>query len=141
MLLDAGYKNLLGTDANLYNSSAYYNSPVNIHNLSKDIRDISETDLHGINTIIHLAGLSNDPLGDLHPDLTYQINHHATVRLATLAKKAGVRKFVYSSSCSIYGKTAEDIVDEASPVNPLTPYAKSKLFAEQDLSRLADRNF
>jgi nucleoside-diphosphate-sugar epimerase len=94
--------------------------------MRKDIRDIEERDLDGIDAVIHLAGLSNDPLGNLNPDLTYAINHQATVRLAELAKRVGIRRFLYGSTCSIYGAAGDDLLDEDSAVNPVTPYADSK---------------
>ena len=91
--------------------------------------------------MIHLAGLSNDPLGDLNPALTYEINHLATVRLAVLARAAGVARFLYASTCSVYGAAGDDFLDEQSPFNPVTPYAESKMRSEQDLMRLADERF
>jgi len=109
--------------------------------IHKDIRDVEAKDLDGVDAVIHLAGLSNDPLGDLNPTLTYQINHEATVRLAELTKRAGIRRFLYASTCSVYGAAGDDFLDENSPFNPVTPYAHSKVRSEQDLRRLADHNF
>jgi nucleoside-diphosphate-sugar epimerase len=109
--------------------------------LCKDIRDVEPADLDGIDAVIHLAGLAADPVGDLNPLLTEQINHAATVRLAELAKRAGIRRFLYASSCSIYAGAGEQPVDEESTLRPLTPYARSKAGSEQDLRRLADRDF
>jgi nucleoside-diphosphate-sugar epimerase len=109
--------------------------------LRRDIRDISASDLEGFDAIAHLAALSNDPLGDLRSDWTYDINHRATVRLAEAAKKAGVRRFLYSSSCSMYGASGDRLITEDAPLQPLTPYADSKVRSESDLSRLAGPDF
>ena len=109
--------------------------------IRKDIRDVEAPDLDGIDAVIHLAGLSNDPLGDLSAPLTYAINHEATVRLAELAKARGIRRFLYASSCSVYGAAGDEFLDESSRFNPVTPYAESKARSEGDLRRLADRDF
>jgi nucleoside-diphosphate-sugar epimerase len=109
--------------------------------IRKDIRDVEARDLDGIEAVIHLAGLSNDPLGDLRAPVTYAINHEATVRLAELAKRCGVRRLLYASSCSVYGAAGDEFLDEDSAFNPLTPYAGSKARSEVDLRHLADRSF
>ncbi len=109
--------------------------------ITKDIRTISEADLKGIDAIIHLSALSNDPMGQINPSLTSEINFESSVKLAKLAKKNGVRRFLFSSSCSIYGIAKEDTVSEQSPVNPLTAYAKSKVDTERELIKLADSSF
>jgi nucleoside-diphosphate-sugar epimerase len=112
-----------------------------IPSLRKDIRDAELEDVTGFDAVIHLAGLSNDPLGNINPELTYDINYRASVRLAELAKKARVRRFLFSSSCSTYGAAGEKILDETAEFNPVTPYGKSKVLVEQNLAHLADASF
>ncbi len=107
----------------------------------KDIRDVSRQDLDGFDAVIHLAGLSNDPLGDLNPTLTYDINFKASVRLAEIATPAGVERFVFSSSCSNYGAGGDDCSTEESEFNPVTPYGQSKVDVEQAVSKLASDRF
>jgi len=140
LLVDAGF-NVVGLDSDLYARCTFGNILPEIPNIKKDIRDVVGSDLDGFEAIIHLAGLSNDPLGNLNPELTYDINHKASVRLADLAKEAGVSRFVFSSSCSTYGAAGDDLIDERAPFNPVTPYGKSKVMVEQDVSALADDNF
>jgi nucleoside-diphosphate-sugar epimerase len=108
--------------------------------LVRDIRHITVDDLRGFDAIVHMAELSNDPIGELIGDVTYEVNHHGSVHLADCAQRAGVSRFVYMSSCSVYG-IAEGIVDETSPVNPLTPYAKCKALVERDVSAMAGDDF
>ena len=108
--------------------------------LIKDIRDVTVDDLRGFDAIVHMAELSNDPIGDLIGDVTYEINHCGSVHLADCAKRAGVGRFLYMSSCSVYG-IADGTVDETSPVNPLTPYARCKALVERDLTAMADDDF
>ena len=112
-----------------------------VSELKKDIRDLEPADLEGFNTVIHLAALSNDPLGNLKQELTYDINYHASVQLARLAKSAGVSRFLFSSSCSMHGASTGAKVDETTPVNPLTPYGASKIRSEQEISTLAAGGF
>jgi nucleoside-diphosphate-sugar epimerase len=107
----------------------------------KDLRDVTVSDLTGFDAVIHLAALSNDPLGDLNPSCTYAINHHASVHLARLSKQAGVARFLFSSSCSLYGIAGDDLVTEEAPFNPITPYGESKVRVERAVSTLADAGF
>jgi nucleoside-diphosphate-sugar epimerase len=109
--------------------------------LNKDIRHITAKDLQGIEAVVHMAELSNDPTGQLSPNITYEINHQGSVRLAKLAKEAGVRRFVYMSSCSVYGVASDADVTEESPVNPQTAYAECKTLVERDVKLLADDDF
>ncbi len=106
-----------------------------------DVRDVEPEHLEGFDAVMHLAGISNDPLGDLDSELTYDINYRATVRLAKAAKQAGVERFLFSSSCSLYGAHGDDMLDESAEFNPVTPYGESKVLAERDLSALADDSF
>ncbi|NEO16738.1 MULTISPECIES: SDR family oxidoreductase [unclassified Moorena] len=140
MLLAQGY-DVFGLDSDLFEQSTFGEGIRKIPELKKDIRDVTATELEGFDALIHLAGLSNDPLGNLNPDLTYQINHAASVHLAKLAKAAGIERFVFSSSCSNYGAGGDDWLTEESSFNPVTPYGISKVRVEQDVTQLADDNF
>jgi nucleoside-diphosphate-sugar epimerase len=139
-LLHAGFE-VTGTDTDLYRRCTYGQLDERVPNLSRDIRDLSSSDLEGLEAVVHLAGLSNDPLGELNPRLTMEINHVATVNLAEMARAAGVRRFLFSSSCSNYGAAGEAEVTEDHPFNPVTAYGRSKVAAEQDLSALAASGF
>lgn len=132
---------VVGLDSDLFVESTYGPQPAAIPAQRKDIRDVVKADLEGYDAVIHLAGLSNDPLGDLNPDLTYEINHRASVRLAELAKAAGVERFIFSSSCSYYGAGGDGFLTEDAPFNPVTPYGTSKVLVERDVSKLADDDF
>jgi len=140
MLLEDGHE-VVGFDSDLFEDSTFGDGIVDVPTIRKDIRDATVDDVKGFDAVIHLAGLSNDPLGDLNPQLTYEINHLASVRLASLAKDAGVPRFIFSSSCSNYGAGGENLLNEESPFNPVTPYGISKVKVEQDVARLASRDF
>lgn len=132
---------LTGLDSDIFARCTFGEGIHEIPSITKDVRDVSVEDLRGFDAIIHLAGLSNDPLGDLNPALTYEINYIASLRLAEMAKEAGVRRFLFSSSCSNYGAGGEDMLTEESPFNPVTPYGESKVLVERDVAKLADAHF
>jgi nucleoside-diphosphate-sugar epimerase len=140
MLLAEGYS-VVGFDTDFYNECTYGDSPKEIPGIKKDIRDVTHADLEGFDAVIHLAALSNDPLGNLNPELTFDINHHATVRFAQIAKEAGVHRFLFSSSCSNYGAAGDTMLTEEASFNPVTPYGESKVLAEKGLRPLADNHF
>lgn len=137
----AGHE-VVGLDAYLFGRCTHGPATPDVPALQRDLREVTVEDLEGVDAVAHLAALSNDPVGDLEPEHTYDINHHASVRLAELAKRAGAQRFLYSSSCSIYGAASVDEkVDETAVMNPVTPYAESKVRVEGDLHALADGRF
>jgi len=142
MLVKAGH-DVVGLDTDLYQAATFgeENSTAAIPAIQKDVRDVTHADIDGFDAILHLAGLSNDPLGDLNPELTYEINHQASVRLARIAKELGVERYIFSSSCSNYGAGVDDWLTEESAFNPVTPYGKSKVMVEQDVAKMADDDF
>jgi nucleoside-diphosphate-sugar epimerase len=141
MLLERGH-DVTGLDSCLYEGCGFATGKeLSVPVIRKDVREIDLEDLRGFDAVAHLAGISNDPLGDLAPQTTYSINHEASVRLARLAKQAGVQRFVFSSSCSNYGAAGNDFLDESAGFNPVTPYAESKVWTERDVSPLADESF
>jgi nucleoside-diphosphate-sugar epimerase len=132
---------VVGLDTGYYKAGWLYNgTPVSPQTMVRDIRHVTPDDLHGFDAVVHMAELSNDPIGFLIGDVTYDVNHIGSVHLARCAKAAGVRRFVYMSSCSVYG-VAEGTVDETSPIDPLTAYAKCKALVERDLTAMADDDF
>jgi nucleoside-diphosphate-sugar epimerase len=141
-LFEAAGHEVVGFDSGLF-SECIFGAPENAPEaIGKDIRDVETADLRGFDAVVHLAAISNDPLGDLNPQCTYDINHLASVRLAECAKEAGVERFLYSSSCSVYGSSSpDDVLGEDADFNPVTPYGVSKVRVEEDLARLADDNF
>jgi nucleoside-diphosphate-sugar epimerase len=141
LLIAKGHK-VIGVDTGFYKVGWLYNgTEVTVKTLNKDIRNITPEDLAGVDAIVHKAELSNDPTGQLAPHITYDINHLGSVRLANLAKTMGVRRFVYMSSCSVYGIATDGDVTEESPVNPQTAYAECKTLVERDIKLLADDDF
>lgn len=140
MLSAAGHK-IVGLDSDLFARCTFIGSIPDVPTLSKDVRDVEATDLAGFDAVIHLAGLSNDPLGDYRPELTEDINYRASVRLAHLAKASGVKRFLFASSCSNYGAANDTFLTENAPTKPVTPYGESKVRAEHDIAQLADEAF
>jgi nucleoside-diphosphate-sugar epimerase len=140
-LLRAAGHEVSGFDSDLYAGCDFGKESEAISEMRKDLRDLTIADLQGFDAVVHLAALSNDPLGSLDAKLTYDINHLASLNLAKLAKQAGVERFVFSSSCSTYGAAGDDFLDESAALNPVTPYGESKVLVERGLRLLADENF
>jgi nucleoside-diphosphate-sugar epimerase len=145
MLLEKGF-DAIGLDSDLFEECNFgdesvYGANQDIPYLRKDLRDVELSDLKRVDAVVHLAALSNDPLGDFSPTITDEINHEGSVKLARLSRKAGVQRFVFSSSCSVYGASTDDIVNEGSELNPVTVYGISKAHAESAISKLADSGF
>lgn len=139
-LVSKGYE-VVGLDTGYYRECTLFADEIEIPCIRKDIRDLDVEDLKGFGAVIHLAALSNDPIGNLNKEWTERINYRASVRLAELAKAAGVRRFLFSSSCIMYGMAKAEVVNEDSPLAPQTEYALSKVRAEQSISETADDNF
>ncbi|VFU09323.1 NAD-dependent epimerase/dehydratase family protein [Methylocella tundrae] len=139
-LLERGH-DVTGLDSDIYRACTFAGDLAEIPTIEKDIRDVGKDDMIGFDAIIHLAGLSNDPLGDYRPELTNEINFKASVDLAALAKQAGVPRFLYASSCSTYGASGSEFLDESAPFNPVTPYGASKVNVERAVSLMADEAF
>ncbi|MBZ5679321.1 MAG: SDR family oxidoreductase [Acidobacteriia bacterium] len=140
ILRSAGHE-VTGLDTDFFAGCDFGKESPLLPEVRKDLRDLTKADLEGFEAVVHLAALSNDPLGNLDSQLTYDINHRASVKLATLAKDAGVKRFVFSSSCSTYGAAGDDFLDEKASLNPVTPYGESKVLVERDITPLADKHF
>jgi nucleoside-diphosphate-sugar epimerase len=136
----AGHE-VVGLDTGLYDACDFSSAPDDVPNLNVDLRDVTADHLAGFDAVCHLGALSNDPLGDLLASVTYDINQHASVRLGKAAKQAGVRRFVFSSSCSLYGAGGDAYLDENAAFYPVTPYGESKVLVEQELSQIAGDGF
>ncbi len=140
MLTNEGH-DVVGLDTNYYEHCTFTGTVPEIKTIYKDIRDIDKHDVEGFDAILHLAGLSNDPLGDYRPELTECINGKASIKLAQIAKLVGVKRFLFASSCSNYGASGNDFLTEEAPFNPVTPYGWSKVRVESALAELADKSF
>jgi nucleoside-diphosphate-sugar epimerase len=140
MVQAAGHE-VRGLDTCFFEDCTLGPSATDVPGIRMDLRDVQPEHLQGSDAVIHLAALCNDPLGDLDPTITYDINYHASVRLAQAAKTAGVQRFLFASSCSLYGVAGEDMLDERASFSPITPYGRSKVLVEQDVARLADDRF
>lgn len=140
MLLEAGH-HVVGLDTGLFRDCTFGDEPPDDHTIRKDIRDVRAEDLAGFDAVIHLAALCNDPLGSMNPELTAEINYRASVRLAWLARSAGVPRFIFASSCSLYGVAGQEMLDETAAFNPITPYGLSKVQVEQEVACLATDDF
>lgn len=140
MLREAGH-DVVGLDSYLFGGCVFGEDNERPTALAMDIRDVTPEHLAGFDAVVHLAAISNDPVGDLNPQVTLDINHHATITLATAAKTAGVERFLFSSSCSLYGAHGDDYLDESADFLPVTPYGESKALSERDLRLLADDDF
>jgi nucleoside-diphosphate-sugar epimerase len=140
VLRAAGHQ-VVGLDTGYFNECDFAAPPDDVPTLNVDLRDVTAAHLAGFDAVAHMAALSNDPLGDVNPQITYDINQHASVRLARAAKEAGVPRFLFSSSCSLYGAGGDGFLDENAAFNPVTPYGESKVLVEQEVAGLADASF
>ena len=140
MLMERGHE-VVGLDTDWFARCTFQGEVPEIETIYEDLRDVNLSSFDGFDAVIHLAGLSNDPMGDLNPALTDDINYRATMRIAELAKQAGVHRFLFSSSCSTYGAAGDDLLDETAEFNAVTAYGKSKVDSEIALAKLADDEF
>jgi nucleoside-diphosphate-sugar epimerase len=140
-LIKAAGHEVVGLDARFFEGCTFGKEAPSVPGERLDIRDVNGSVLEGFDAVIHLAALSNDPLGNLNPEITYDINHRASLLLARLAKGAGAKRFIYSSSCSLYGAGGDEDLSESADFNPVTPYGESKVLAERDIAELADDDF
>jgi nucleoside-diphosphate-sugar epimerase len=140
ILQRAGH-DVVGLDNDLFADCWFGPKQPEVESIHADVRDVEPQDLVGFDAVVHLAAVCNDPVGDLNPQTTYDINHLASVRIAECAKEAGVKRFLFSSSCSLYGRAGEEMLDEGADFAPVTAYGESKVLAERDISKLADDKF
>jgi len=140
MVQAAGHE-VVGLDTFLFEGGTFGYDDGAIESLRMDLRDLQVEDLRGFDAVMHLAALSNDPLGDVNPQITYDINHIGSVRLAALAKQAGIERFIFASSCSLYGVAGDEMLTETAAFNPITPYGVSKVLFERDVAKLGDNDF
>ena len=140
ILRSAGHE-LVGVDSDLFSGCDFGDPTPAAREVRKDIRDLTVADLDGFDAVVHIAALSNDPVSNLDPTLTYSINHRASVRIAEVAKEAGATRFVFLSSCATYGAAGDAFLDEKASLNPVTAYGDSKVLAERDVAKLADGSF
>jgi nucleoside-diphosphate-sugar epimerase len=140
-LVQAAGHDVVGLDTFLFEAGTFFDDGAEINTVRMDLRDVQVADLRGYDAVMHLAALSNDPLSDLNPQCTYDINHLGSVRLARLAKEAGVTRFIFASSCSLYGVAGDAMLTEEAAFNPITPYGESKVLFERDVALLADDDF
>ncbi|MCK9518171.1 MAG: SDR family oxidoreductase [Dehalococcoidia bacterium] len=140
MLTASGHE-VVGLDSGLYRECVIGPGPAPVPAIQMDVRDVSGEQLRGFDAVIHLAAISNDPVGDLNRETTLDINYRASVRLAEAARAAGVERFLFSSSCSLYGAGGDELLNEDAAFNPVTPYGESKILAEQAISGLASERF
>lgn len=138
--LEQGHE-VTGLDSFLFEGCTLGAEPLDVPHIRKDVREATVEDLRGFDAVVHLAAISNDPLGDLNPETTYEINYRASVSIARLARDAGVQRFLFSSSCSLYGAHGDDVLEEDASFNPVTPYGESKVYAERDIGALANDSF
>jgi nucleoside-diphosphate-sugar epimerase len=140
-LVRAAGHDVVGLDTFLFEGATFGQDDTQIDSLRMDLRDVQVDDLRGFDAVMHLAALSNDPLGDVNPQITFDINHVGSVRLARLAKEAGVGRLIFASSCSLYGVAGDEMLTEEAAFNPITPYGVSKVLFERDVAQLADDEF
>ena len=140
-MFQAAGHDVVGLDSGLFADCTLGTDESRVPTIAADVREVTADQLRGFDVVVHLAALSNDPLSNLNPECTFDINHLASVRLARLSKEVGVKRFLLASSCSLYGTAGDDMLDESAAFNPITPYGESKVRAERGLAPLADESF